>query len=207
MGLCALEGSFRRGFAQCRRRPVYKPPSERGCQCAKPMATKSRVRKPLAERGPQCTHPGRAHWRGRSDGTLRSAGDYQCTNPLPDKAASAQSQRRRIAERTHPRRNEVRSVHSRAVRTGGAVPGGPAQCLEGVAGPCALEGSFRRGFAQCRRRPVYKPPSGQRHQCAQPATTNGRVYTPQQKRGPQCTQPGHAHWDGRSDGTFAQCRK
>ena len=38
VGPCALEGLFRGGFAHRGRRPVYKPPSKHGPQCAQPNA-------------------------------------------------------------------------------------------------------------------------------------------------------------------------
>lgn len=53
---CAPEGSFRRDFAHSWRRPVCKPPSERGCQCTQPTAPESRVYKPPSEPGPQRTY-------------------------------------------------------------------------------------------------------------------------------------------------------
>lgn len=38
---------------------------------------------------PERRRSGRAHWRGRSGGTLRSVGGSQCTNPRPNMARSA----------------------------------------------------------------------------------------------------------------------
>ena len=72
--------------------------------------------------------------------------------------------------------------------------GGLRTAGRGVVGPCALEGPFRRGYAQCGPRPVYKPPSKHGPQCAQPATSESRVCTVPFERGPQCTHPGRAHW-------------
>ena len=54
-GLCALGGAFCGDFVHCRHVPVYKPPSEQGCQCAKPPVPRRPVYKVPPERGPQCT--------------------------------------------------------------------------------------------------------------------------------------------------------
>ena len=45
VGLCALEGSFRRDFVHSRPRPVYKPPSKQGSQCTKSTAHTSAAKK------------------------------------------------------------------------------------------------------------------------------------------------------------------
>ena len=60
-GLCALEGRFRQGFVQYRRRPVRKPPFEQGRQCTKsgrPLRAWSRTETVPRPAGP-CTLPGR----------------------------------------------------------------------------------------------------------------------------------------------------
>ena len=67
LGLCALEGSFRRGFVQWRPALVYKVPFKQGRQCTKSLASKSPVCKPPSKQGRQCTKSGRAHL-GSSDG-------------------------------------------------------------------------------------------------------------------------------------------
>ena len=38
-GLCALGDPLRQGFVRCRRRPAYKPPSDRGRRCTEPVRT------------------------------------------------------------------------------------------------------------------------------------------------------------------------
>lgn len=62
---------------------------------------------------PERRRSGRAHWRGRSGGTLRSVGGSQCTHPRPNMARSAHSRRRRKTECTNPRPNMARSAHGR----------------------------------------------------------------------------------------------
>ena len=61
---------------------------------------------------PEWRRSGRAHWRDRSDGAVRTASGDQCTHPRRNEVRSAHSRPRRKAECAHPRRNEIRSAHS-----------------------------------------------------------------------------------------------
>ena len=131
---------------------------------------------------------GRAHCQERRGGAVRTGGvvpEGVCAVPA---ATSVQT----------PFRTRLPVRKADGDEKPGAQTPGRTRSAVHTPRPCALEGPFRRDFAQCRRLPVYKPPSGQGRQCAKPATTNSRAYTPPPKRGPQCTQPGRAHWRGRS---------
>ena len=84
------------------------------------------------------------HSRHRFGGTLYTAGQNQCTNPRPYRAAS---------------------VQGRTLRTGRYVPTGLCTLPKSGWGLCTLEASFRRDFVHCWRGPVYKPQSEQGRQC------------------------------------------
>ena len=71
----------------------------------------------------------------------------------------------------------------------GSFRRGFAQCSEDAGGPCALGGPFQRGFARWLPVSVYKVPSQRGPQCTQPAASRSPVYKPSSKRGRQCTKP------------------
>ena len=121
------------------------------------------------ERGAQRGRRDFAHWSIVSEGGLYTAGRLQCTKSLPNGVRSVQSRLTLEDLCTKSRPNRVASVQSRAVRTGRPVQTGVCTVAAGSsvqspartgspackAGPCALGGLFRRGFAQCHAVPHH----------------------------------------------------
>ena len=120
-----------------------------------------------------------AHWEGCSTGALYSAGQPQCTNPLPNRAASVQSRQRREGHCTNPAPNVAASVQSRTMRTGRVVP-------QGV---CTVPGIGGGGFAHWEGRSTGTLHSAGRNQCTNPHPNRVASVQSRQRRKAQCANP------------------
>ena len=187
---------------------------------------------PTAERGARRRRRVRARWEARSDGVraVPEATSRPCslaiasrwpvgtflflqarmaTPAFPEPCRPNDALMVPVLQTMPPASAETEECENpRRDPTGGLpsqpAPRRPSAKME-TTGPCALAGSFRRGYAQCQQQPVYKPPSEHGPQCAQPMERKRGVHTPVRTRSAVYTV-GPCALAGPFRRRFAHCR-